>query len=86
MSTNLILDKNKQVHFIPNQLVPELRSESMRNIRVENIELEIFQWFYGLQEGNLDPKWVKQLQYRRDWYNLMLLAWNASSSIVKQRL
>ena len=24
--------------------------------------------------GNIDPKWVKQQQYRREWHNLMLLA------------
>ena len=33
---------------------------------------------------NIDPRWVKQLQYRREWHNLMLFAWKASSSIVKQ--
>ena len=22
----------------------------------------------------IEPKWVKQLEYRREWYNLMLLA------------
>ena len=33
---------------------------------------------------NIDPIWVKQLQYRGEQNNLMLLAWNASSSIVKQ--
>ena len=35
-------------------------------------------------KGNIDPKWVKQQQYRWAPRNLMLLAWNASSSIVKQ--
>ena len=25
-------------------------------------------------KGNVDPKWVKQEQYRRQWHNLMLLA------------
>ena len=40
--------------------------------------------FSGNTKGNIDPKWVKQRQYRQEWRNLMLLAWNASSTIVKQ--
>ena len=40
--------------------------------------------FLGGIKGNIDAKWVKQLQYRREWHNLMLLAWNVSGSIVKQ--
>ena len=35
-------------------------------------------------KGNIAQKWVKQQQYRRGWHNLMLLAWSASSSIIKQ--
>ena len=42
-------------------------------------------WFSGGIKGNIDPKWVKQQQYRRERQNLMLLAWNACSSIVKQK-
>ena len=33
--------------------------------------------FFTFLEGakwNIDPKWVKQQQYRREWHNLMLLA------------
>ena len=30
--------------------------------------------FLGGAKGNIDPKWVKQQQYRREWHNLMLLA------------
>ena len=40
--------------------------------------------FPGSTKGNIDLKWVKQQQYQRKWHDLMLLAWNASSSIVKQ--
>ena len=35
-------------------------------------------------KGNIDPKWVRQQQYRRERENLILLARNAISSIVKQ--
>ena len=35
-------------------------------------------------KGNIDPKWVKQQEFRRERHNMMFLAWNASSSIVKQ--
>ena len=40
--------------------------------------------FLGGTKGNSDPKWVKQQQYWRERYNLILLTWNVSSSIVKQ--
>ena len=30
--------------------------------------------FLGGTKGNIDLKWVKQQQYRREWHNLMLLA------------
>ena len=40
--------------------------------------------FLGSIKGNIDPEWVKQLQYRQEWHDLILFAWNASSSIVKQ--
>ena len=30
--------------------------------------------FSGGIKGNIDPKWVKQLQYQRERHNLMLLA------------
>ena len=47
-----------------------------------------FDIFRGYKKGaltgnglNIGPKWVK---HWRDGYNLMLLAWNTSSSIVKQ--
>ena len=30
--------------------------------------------FLGGTKGNIDPKWVKQQQYQREWHNLMLLA------------
>ena len=35
-------------------------------------------------EGNIDPKWVTQQQYRQERHNLMLLVWNVSSLIVNQ--
>ena len=40
--------------------------------------------FLGDMKRNIDPEWVKQLQYRRQRDNLILLSGNASSSIVKQ--
>ena len=43
-----------------------------------------FSMFPGCVKGNIDPKCVTQLQYRRERHILMLLAWNASSSIVEQ--
>ena len=33
-----------------------------------------FFMFLGGTKGNINPEWVKQQQYRREWYNLMLLA------------
>ena len=33
----------------------------------------------GGVKREIKPKWVKQLEYRRELCNLMLLAWNASS-------
>ena len=33
-----------------------------------------FSMFLGGTKGNIDPKWVKQQQYQREWHNLMLLA------------
>ena len=29
--------------------------------------------FSGGTKGNINPKWVKQQQYGREWQNLMLL-------------
>ena len=43
-----------------------------------------FFMFSGDIKGNINPKWVTQLQYRRERHNLILFAWNASGSIVKQ--
>ena len=51
---------------------------------METSENQRFFMFLGGKKENIDPKWVKQQQYRREWHNLMLLAWSASSSIVKQ--
>ena len=51
---------------------------------LETSENHRFFMFSGGTKGNIDPKWVKQLQYRQEQHNLMLFAWNASSSIVKQ--
>ena len=51
---------------------------------METSENHRFFMFSGGTKGNIDPKLVKQQHYRREQYNLMLLAWNASSSIVKQ--
>ena len=33
-----------------------------------------FFMFLGGTKENIDPKWVKQQQYRREWHNLMFLA------------
>ena len=33
-----------------------------------------FFMFLGGTKGNIDPKWVKQQQYWREWHNLMLFA------------
>ena len=51
---------------------------------LERSENHRFFMFLGGTKGNIDPKWVKQQQYRRKWHNLMLSARGASSSIVKQ--
>ena len=40
--------------------------------------------FSGDIQGNIYPKWVKQLQYRQERHSLMLFTCNASGSIVKQ--
>ena len=40
--------------------------------------------FLGDTKGIIDPKSVKQQQYRREQHSLMLLAWNLSSSNEKQ--
>ena len=53
-------------------------------IPLENIRKpQIFDVFRG-HKREYWPEWVKQLQYRRERHNLMLFAWNASGSIVKQ--
>ena len=41
---------------------------------LETSENHRFFMFLGDTKGNIDPKWVKQQQYRREWHNLMLLA------------
>ena len=41
---------------------------------LETSEKHRFFMFLGGTKGNIDPKWVKQQQYRREWHNLMLLA------------
>ena len=51
---------------------------------LETSENHRFFMLLGSTKGNIDSKWVKQQQYRRERYNLMLLALSASSSIVKQ--
>ena len=51
---------------------------------LETSENHWFLMFSGSAKGNIDPKRVKQQKYRRERHNVMLLAWNASSSIVKQ--
>ena len=33
-----------------------------------------FSMLLGGIKREIEPKWVKQLEYRREWYNLMLLA------------
>ena len=40
--------------------------------------------FSGGTKENINPKWVKQQQYRRERHNLMLVTRNAGSLIVKQ--
>ena len=49
---------------------------------LETSETTDFLFLEGTKE-KVDPKWVKQQQYRRQWHNFMLLAWSASCSIVK---
>ena len=51
---------------------------------LETSENHRFFMFSGGIKGNIDPKWVKQLQYQRERHNLILFAWNASGSLVKQ--
>ena len=34
---------------------------------------DLFMFLADTKE-NIDPKWAKQQQYRREWHNLMLLA------------
>ena len=41
---------------------------------LETSENHRFFMFSGSRKGNIDPKWVKQQQYRREWHNLILLA------------
>ena len=41
---------------------------------MEASENHRFFMFLGGKKENIDPKWVKQQQYRREWHNLMLLA------------
>ena len=40
----------------------------------ETLENHRFCMFLRDTKGNIDPKWVKQQQYRREWHNLLLLA------------
>ena len=49
--------------------------------KTENDRLLMFS--EGTKE-NIEPNWVKQQQYWRERHNVMVLAWNASSSTVKQ--
>ena len=51
---------------------------------LETLENHRFLMFSVGIKGNIDPKWVKQLQYRQERHNLILFAWNVNSSIVKQ--
>ena len=41
---------------------------------METSENHMFLMFSGGIKGNIDPKWIKQLQYWREQHNLMLLA------------
>ena len=41
---------------------------------LETSENHRFFMFSGGTKGNIDPKWIKQQQYRREWQNVMLLA------------
>ena len=51
---------------------------------LETSENHRFCMFLEGTKGNIDPRWVKQQQYRRERHSLMLSAWNVSSSFVKQ--
>ena len=51
---------------------------------MEASESHRFFMFSGGIKWNIDLKWVKEQQYCRERHNFMLLAWNASSSVVKQ--
>ena len=53
---------------------------------LETSENQWFLMFWGDTKGNVDPKWVKQQQIRREQHNLMWLAWNSSSSTGKQNI
>ena len=41
---------------------------------LETSENHRFFMLLGGTKGKIDPKWVEQQQYRREWHNLMLLA------------
>ena len=41
---------------------------------LETLENHRFFMFLRSTKGNIDPKWVKQQQYWREWHILMLLA------------
>ena len=41
---------------------------------LETLDYHIFFMFLRGTKRNIDPKWVKQQQYRREWHNLMFLA------------
>ena len=41
---------------------------------LETLENHRFFMFPGGTKGNIDPKWVKQQQYRREQHNLIFLA------------
>ena len=53
---------------------------------LETSESHRFLMFPGEIKGNIDPKRVKQLQYRKERHNLTLLTGNANSSIIKQNV
>ena len=36
---------------------------------LETLENHRFIMFLGDAKGNIDPKWVKQQHYRREWHN-----------------
>ena len=38
------------------------------------LESQRFFMFSGNIKGNIELKWVKQVQYWREWYSLMLLS------------